>query len=150
MSKLTRRLSPLVLALGLACAPSQTEPPASTLTAPAERAPEAAACADVPATGPFTRAVPGAERGCAKDTDCVSVANRCGACADDCAGVHVSAASRYDEAPMACEGYSGPVCNYDCRVHSLGRCVEGCCASAPWYELGLEEPPKWEDSRLAR
>lgn len=50
----------------------------------------------------------------------------------------------YDAADPSCDGYTGSTCNYDCRVHDVPQCVDGCCQPVPWYTLGLDAPPAWE------
>jgi len=118
-----------------ACGASEEEPAAD---APATAGDEASAretetatglCASIEAEGPWERSVDGAHRACAEDADCAGVLLDCSNLR--CTAVHRDHAEAYAE-PLSCEGYDGPVGNYDCRPRfgaEQAACVEGCCVT---------------------
>lgn len=84
-----------------------------------------------PAAGPGPIAVAPADRACTADADCTAILTACSMCEGACTGVRADRAARYD-GRLACTGYTGALCNYDCRP-SFGieepRCVAGRCES---------------------
>lgn len=71
----------------------------------------------------FERSVDGNHRACATDADCVAVHLDCSNAL--CTGVHRRHAGGY-RAPLSCDGYNGPVTDYDCRSEPMA-CESGCC-----------------------
>ncbi len=133
------RSSILMISLaGLLAGPSCTStapppaPPAQTDPSVRPSAPPptpSSACASIPATTTYSRAVEGHHRACTEDDQCRTVRL-------DCSNVNCTAVAREHAAtygtPIDCEGYDGPMANYDCRPEfdiEAPRCVDGCCVS---------------------
>ena len=97
---------------------------AAAQTAPRATVPSAAASSG-------TVAVADADRACTTDADCTAILTACSMCAGACTGVRIDRAAAY-AGRLDCTGYTGQVCNYDCRP-SFGieqpRCVAGRCDS---------------------
>jgi hypothetical protein len=101
----------------------------ATSPAPEEPAPVASQCPSIVAEGPYTRAIDGASRACASDSDCVTVRLDCSNLR--CSAVGQAFAETYS-APIDCAGYAGAVGNYDCMPRFGSErpvCLDGCCVS---------------------
>ncbi len=113
-----------------ACSSYPTPTPTPTTqeeVEPTDPAP-AAQCEDVGESEPFHRTVAGAHRACTDDAECAGVHL-------DCSNLRCSAVQRQHleaQPPLDCDGYAGPVGNYDCLERFGSQravCRQGCCVS---------------------